>query len=493
VRRPSGGPLVVAPFLAAALALLLSYVADDWIAGIGIVVLWLIWRLLRSGPSHNEPPVLPLALSFQWVQVTLGVYYLAVTGRELEAHYASDYRPMVLIGLGCVTALTVGLALGMKFGEGFGASPKSEARYSLPWRTLLYAYIGATVGNGVLQGLAWSIPSLTQGLLAIGFVRLGILFLMFRRLMRPRPRWEWFAGFLVFELMLGFTGYFAGFREPMALAALAMLEVFRPRAPAHWIRMGVVAVLAVTCGVLWMGIRSAYRSEIDSRQLTNSRVERLGRVGELSSEWLNTDSRTLLEDVDGLVDRLWVIYYPALAVSRVPEVVPHENGAILRAALTHLVTPRILFPGKGKLVSDSDLVRKYSGVLVASTDQGTSIAFGYAAESYVDFGLPWMFVPSLLFGVFMGGAYRLVFVVIRNRELSTGLASVVFWLSLYLFERSWVRTLGMSLTLLITIGGLTFLLDRLLSRRDLRQTPPPRGHRHATLPRAAGGPRRKLA
>lgn len=64
-----------------------------------------------------------------------------------------------------------------------------------------------------------------------------------------------------------------------------------------------------------------------------------------------------------------------------------------------VVTPRILFPDKGALLSDSEMVRTYSGVFVAGAEQGTSIAFGYAAEAYLDFGLPSMFVPSFLFGV----------------------------------------------------------------------------------------------
>jgi hypothetical protein len=58
------------------------------------------------------------------------------------------------------------------------------------------------------------------------------------------------------------------------------------------------------------------------------------------------------------------------------------------SALKHLVTPRVLFPDKGILASDSEFVRKYTGIPVAGADQNTSIAFGYAAESYIDFGIP---------------------------------------------------------------------------------------------------------
>ena len=461
-RRPSAAvglqPHVV-PLIVLGLAVVAAGVASDWIAGAGVGVLWLIWFLLSA---DREAPVLSLAVSFQWFQVTSGVYYLAFTGRELEAHYASDYRPMVLIGLGCVTALTVGLAIGLKAGRARWKSTGGDDSFTVSWTTLTIAYLASTFANAILHEVAWSVPGLTQGLFAIGFVRLGVLFLMFRRLVRYRLRWEWFFGLLFVELMLGFTGYFAGFREPLMLAALAMLEVFRPRSPAHWFRIALVACLIGVTGLTWIGIRTVYRSEIDAGELTESRVERLGRVGELSTEWFGSEASAVARDMDHLVERLWAIYYPALAVSRVPAVLPHENGAIMEAAVRHIVTPRILFPDKGIIASDSEMVRKYSGVYVASTEQGTSIAFGYAAESYVDFGLPWMFVPSILFGIVMGIAYRAVFRVIHHRELAVGMACVIFWLALYLFERSWLKTFGLSATLLIYIGGLVFILDRLL-------------------------------
>jgi hypothetical protein len=159
----------------------------------------------------------------------------------------------------------------------------------------------------------------------------------------------------------------------------------------------------------------------------------------------------------------------------VPEVLPHENGAIMMSALTHIVTPRFLFPEKGSLPSDSELVRKYTGILVAGAEENTSIAFGYAAEAYVDFGVPLMFVPSLFYGIFMGFAYRVVFHVIRHRELAVGLTCVIFWLSLYLFERSWIKTFGLTLTLLVYLGGLVWLLDRQLRDKG-RKIPRRRPH-----------------
>lgn len=451
-----------------ALSGLAAYLADDWIAGLAMILLWIIWQVLWQ---KDEPPVLPLALSFQWLQVTCGLYYYALTHREVETMYTSDYRTMVLLGLGCIGAISVGAALGLSWARS-GRNPEAKS-LAVPWRTLFVGYLGATLLNAFLREVAWSVPGLAQGLLAIGYIRLAILFLVFRRLVRPRVRWEWFIGILGVEVVLGFTGYFAGFREPLILAFLALIEAFDARSVGQWMRMAALSAVMIVFGVVWMGIRTSYRAEVGAG-LSQSRAERLERVGALSSEWFTSELDSMTEDVDELVERLWAIYYPALAVSRVPEVVPHENGQIMWAALTHLVTPRILFPDKGVLPSDSEMVRKYSGIPVAGAEENTSIAFGYAAESYVDFGVPMMFLPALLFGVVMGVLYRVVFRVIRHRELVVGFACVFFWLSLYLFERSWVKTLGTAGTLLIYLGGLVWLLDRYLARRGPRRAGPRR-------------------
>jgi len=34
--------------------------------------------------------------------------------------------------------------------------------------------------------------------------------------------------------------------------------------------------------------------------------------------------------------------------------------------------------------------------------------------------------------------------------------TVVFWLTLYLFERSWAKTLGSTITMMVYLGGLTY-------------------------------------
>src|SRR5207245_9448734 len=109
--RPSKGSPVVWALGVAAAATGAWIIAADWIAAAGIAVLCSGGRYLRTA---DGPPGLAMAFTFQWAQITMGVYYHALTSRSLDTMDLSDYRPMVLIGLGCLVALLLGLVLGMR-------------------------------------------------------------------------------------------------------------------------------------------------------------------------------------------------------------------------------------------------------------------------------------------------------------------------------------------------------------------------------------------
>ncbi len=443
--------------------------AEDWIAAPAIAVLWIAWRYLRD---DDGLPILPMAMTFQWVQVTAGMWYYAATGRRIATMYLSDYRPMMLIGLGCVASLIVGLSAGIEAIRRATSATDTERHAMVPlgWRGLLILYVVVLALQGTMQDLAYEFPDFTQPILASRFVHLAVLFIILRRLSQPVLRWLLIGALMVFEVVLGVSGFFAGFREPLVMAVVALFEVFKPRRLQHWALLGTFGAAMLVISVMWMSVRVQYRQEFDNETFARSKGAQVDRMAALSSNWWQ-DEHDVTNDTDTLIDRMWVVYYPALAVSRVPSVLPHTEGSIILGALQHILSPRVFFPTKAELQNDSEMVRKYSGVYVAGTEEGTSIAFGYAAESYIDFGLPWMFVPILLFGLLAGLAYETLSKRIRHDELRAGLLAVIFWLALYLFERSWVKTLGLFGTLVIYLGGPALFLDYYLSRHPVQPEP----------------------
>ena len=454
--HPSLGEFIAATFATWFTAAL----CGDWIAGAAVLVLWFVWRLLQP---KEGPPVLGMALAFQWTQVTLGMFYMGVIGRELPTMRVPQYRTMILLGLGCVLSLGIGLFVGARL---LGRRSRPAAgQLPISMKSLLIAYAASLVLQGAVTEFAWQIPDLTQAILAIGFVHLALLFVIIRRLVRPVFEWHWIAALMINELLLGFTGFFAGFRDPLVLAGIVLIEVFDARKLRHWISLTVVVVAGSLMAVMWMGIRGEYRSEFYTDLVGKSRQARLDRIAELSSTWLSSENWMMAHDMDRLVDRMWTIYYPAVALGRVPSVLPYTHGRFISEAVTHVLSPRIFYPTKAALQSDSDNVRKYTGLFVAGAEQNTSIAFGYAIESYIDFGVPWMFAPVFVFGLVMGLVYEGLSRLLRIQELRVGIVALIFWLILYLFERSWVKTLGLAGTLIVYLGVPTFIIDKYVRRR----------------------------
>jgi hypothetical protein len=438
---------------------------NDWLLPAAVVVLWVCLKITQT---HDRLYVLPLAVTFQWLQTTLGVFYNGIFSRKLLAIQGSDYRPMVLIGMGCVLALAAGINLGLRTRR----PPDPEIPrpdFAFTFGPLLIAYGVGMFVEGTMLAIAPSYPSIRQIITTLDTARLGVLFLIMRRLCSPTPRWGLLGLVLGVEIIMGITGFFAGFREPIVLAVLAVLEVFDPRNKQHWAAVTVAVVGVSMLGLIWMGIRRDYRAEyVAVDQFQTSRSARVERVGGLTSAFLKGDPGDVWFTADSLVDRMWTIYYPALAIERVPKVLPYTNGTILRDALIHIVTPRVFFPDKPELMSDSDKVRKYSGVRVAGRESGTSIAFGYSAEAYIDFGLPLMFLPVFAFGIFIGAMYALFRSLIWHRELFVAFGTVAFWLSAYLFERSWATMLGVSVGFMVYLGAPTLVLDRFLLSKFAR-------------------------
>jgi hypothetical protein len=433
-------------------------VSGDWLIGACLMVLALGWTILQP---DEGPPVIALAFSMQWVAVCVGLFYFTATERPLEATIHSDYRKMVEIGLGCLLSMIAGLSVGRRLVGLAGPAPGLRPAHALTFKTLVASYAVGTLFVGAIQTAAWNYPGFEQAILALSYLRFGLLYLVFRRLVANRE-WHFVAGLLALEVVLGMSGYYAGFREPLIMAALAFLEFFDRRNVRHWMTITALVAFMALLGVAWMGVRVEYRARFDTdERFGDNRSARIDLIKASIVDWAGQSRSEMLRNVDAFVDRLWTIYYPALAVSRVPSALPHENGKLMAESLQYVFMPRIFFPDKPDIKSDSEMVRKYSGVWVAGDDERTDIAFGYAAESYVDFGVPMMFVPMFIWFTFLGFAIAIILRVFRHRDIAVSVSTVIAWLSLYLFERSWAKTIGMSGTLLIYAGGLSFVLDRL--------------------------------
>lgn len=445
-------------FVVAFVTILVGAVTDQWLMASSLPFLWMIWRFLRLDAG---PPVLAFALTYHWAQNVVGLFYYAITGRKPLGMQAPLYPEMVVIGLVCIGFIVLGIMLGDAF-VARQITPRATREIALSWSNLLVFYFALLVFRGTLRDYAWNIsPGLTQGVLAITYIRFALFYLILRRLVYLR-RWATGALFLGLELALGMIGFFAEFREPLFIAVVVVAEQFDYRRVSHWLSLATVGTVMGLTGVLWIGIRSPLREYAD--QLSSLSVtDRIDYTATLAENFYAGSTESKLDTVDTFIDRMWDVYYPALALARVPEQVPHTEGAMMITALQHVLTPRIFVPDKQAVESDSLQVRRFAGVYVAGPEQNTTISFGYPIQSYIDYGIPLMFVPVFLFAFFMGMAYRFLLRVLIHREISVAVVTVIFWMTLYAANKSWAKLLGLSLTMLVYLGGFTFIVDRYLA------------------------------
>jgi len=437
--------------------------SDLWVLGPALFVLLAGYYLLSR---DDGPPVVPAAFTYQWLQVTLALWYLVFTGRRIADLEGIDPQRMMLIGLIAVSSLFLGYHLVARRGRSANEVSDSTDRRAPSFTLIAISYGVAVLAGLSLPRLAWMIPALTQILLILGIARYSLLYVLMTRLLKPKPRWSLIALLVSLEVALGFTGFFAGFREPLVFIGLAILGASNRRRWSTWVAGFAVAGLAVAAALTWTAIKPVIRKEYS---YSASAAERLVNVLNVLGPALQASTTQWATEADQLVSRIWMMRFQALALERVPEVVRHENGKLLLEAVRNTITPRMFFPEKGVLASSSDDVRKYAGVYVTGRERNTSFAFGYAGQSYVDFGWPWMLLPIFAFGCMLGLADRGMRRLLKSPDIQDGIRVVVLWSSLYLYEISWVMMLGTATSLFAVLMATGIVFERVFHLGEKRQ------------------------
>jgi hypothetical protein len=216
-------------------------------------------------------------------------------------------------------------------------------------------------------------------------------------------------------------GFFSGFKTVFFVCALLIISV-RLRVNFRMIAAGVVMLgVAILAGLAWMTIRNDYRAFLNQgtgqQVVLVSPVKQVTEFGSLIS---SVDAEELHTSADEMLTRLAYVDYFAAVLDYVPARRPFEGGRLLGATIWHMLIPRFLDPNKEILESDSEITMRYTGLTVASSNEGTSIGIGYMAEGYVDFGVLGMLVLCLLFGMLWGRMFA--WLVSHARSTVIGLA-----------------------------------------------------------------------
>jgi hypothetical protein len=452
--------LAISAVIGAACAL----ASGNWIMLPAMVLIWMFWRVL---PSDDAPPGLHFSFSFHLLQIVIVVFYTILSGRQLTPHTAAQYHLMMVLGVFSVAAMFVGFVIADRW-LARSRRPVQRIQLDVSLTQFALAYIAGVILRDSVVSLVNVFPAFAQAILAISAVQMGLYYLLLRKLFREQ-RYVIILMIVGFETVRGFSGFYSTFKEPLILALIAGMEAFEPRRVTHWALSALLVCSVVALSVVWLGIRGEIRADIARADVVRTQTQRLEFAYEEFQTWWRTESEYKMYDVDALVERVWDIYYTALALDRVPSVLPHEEGAIMSTAIQHVLTPRFLNPNKPPLPSESDDVIKYAGVKVAGREQGTTIAFGYVIQSYIDYGIPWFVVPPFAFGLLLGASYRYFMTSLRHEEILIAVLAVGFWANIMPYNTAWAKMLGKLLTSLVYIGGIALIVDHYLYMGRLRR------------------------
>lgn len=425
-------------------------------------LVWLIGLLWR----RDAIPVLAFCLAYQWIFATLGYLYLSFAGYYPGGTMYGEIGTAVVYSQLAFLAVVLGIrAAHARLPLQAGLRRQSYSTRLLFWLVILFFSV-----NWVVEILPMEISSVAAQILANAFkVRFLFLFALFFSVAQSGRGYGYALAAMLYVMVPELLTGFSRFKELLFLLGIAIAGQWNPdsrseRERIRNMRVGAItaglAILLLVLGILWSGaVKQDWRLALWEGSMVGSPVEKISTFGGI----VENAARDLdpVQGVEALAQRLSSgVAYFSLALQNVPGILPYEDGALAWRAIRHILTPRIFFPDKEELGSDSELVREYAGVYVAGEESDTSVGMTYIAEFYIDFGFPLMLVPAFLFGVLVGGMYAALRYVAKSQVLFNGAMAVLFTQHLMSYEGSLPKLAGGMIQLFAMLVLLMFVLSR---------------------------------
>jgi hypothetical protein len=431
-----GLPLPV--YLITGLAAAVCLVSTNPVLTLGSVMTLLVLMHLLWRPA--EPPVLVFAASYQWLQVVTLVLLADYRGQPISAlspePRIEDAIWLSLIGL---ISLAFGMRLGVKKLKPVIEEQQQLLRLSVDRIFILYLF--TAVFASMVPYLVWRFLSVAQFLLALANLKWVFYVLLGYITLRRRTKVAYFVIATLLEFVAG-IGFFADFKTVFFVAALVLLSL-QIRVTVKTVVLSTLIVgIVFVAGLAWMTIREDYRSFLNrgtgQQVVLVSPVEQVQAFGDMMTD---IDANSLSSSVDAMFKRLAYVDFFAAVLDYVPRQRAYEGGTLLWRSVMHVLMPRFLWRDKAVLESDSDVTMRYTGLVLASADRGTSIGMGYMAEAYIDFGPLGMFIPIVLIGLLWGWMYAFLVSHAPNRPMGLAFGTALL-LNATQFEIAGIKLLG---------------------------------------------------
>jgi hypothetical protein len=382
-------------FLFVMLGLLASPNAELWVACL-LLIPAIVWIL----GGNRAYPMLVWVIGLNWLSIAADVLGADWSGQAVSEGWLGPYdEQAILISLSALLAIALGMRWGVRFGgsrfrkRSYITSSKTRVGERVDFNRLLVFYVGSLVVSQAMGLLAAAIPALTQPFLAFALLKYVAIYAIAGSVFASDRGYLWLLLVIGGEFIVGMTGYFASFKEPVFLLGIALASSRHGLARVkNWV-IGLACVAAVLwVSIVWTAVKMEYRSEMYGKSLQEK------------ATWLTYSylSRKIdyADAATRLLDRVGATELFARVLANIDTGSINNDFNFYRAAIHNVITPRVLFPDKAAL-NDSKITTALTGQRI---DEETSIGVGYIAEAQVDFGFPGLLLPMLAIGFMLGVA-----------------------------------------------------------------------------------------
>lgn len=421
--------------------------------------------------------VLFWGLVYQWTSVSAHLLYCNILGITLEDFFASTVFPAALM------EFTVFLSITGLFTFSFGIywairflniqiTDDSWKKYN-PIK-LLQTYVIISLIIYSMQGIIWAFPGLVQYFYFLFYIKWGFFLVTFISIFKKAPGLRLIMiGIIGIEFILGLSTFFASSFINILLFSIIAFTAVTPK--INLFRGVLILIMALGIfhfAVLWTTSKRDYRSYVNegkaSQTVTVSNDEARSKLIELVS---SVDEKTYRKGVEELINRTGYIQFFAASIRYVPDKLPHENGGVYWAAISHFFIPRFINPDKPAL-DDTKHTNKYTGIKFSGVKSATSFSLGSFADAYIDFGSTLMFVPIFLFGYLIGLFYKFFYLKAYNNIWGLIFTAPFFFL-INVYGADTAKALGFILIYFVTVAFLSRFLMKFIDPLILAKSQEP--------------------
>lgn len=410
-------------------------------------------------------PIVFFALLFQWIQMNSKIWYGNFTGLalpDLFSFYQNVdrlYDANLLSNVGLVV-FSVGIYFVLK-NNIKKADTNRIISDRIATKKLLVSYLIFSISLTLIYGFRNVIPGINTLLTTFLRLKWGLFVLGFIYSVKRGEERTLLIFIIIFEFLLGFTGYFSTFKNVIILTLLAWFMTVKSfnLNLIKIIQLAVIIVFVSFLGLGWTAIKSDYRDYVSNgggQVVTVSKTQAFEKVFTLLSEIKKED---LYDSFDNALDRVSYIEFFSIALDHVPQKVPHENGDIFINSVSFFLKPRILFPDK-EAIDDSAHTNMYTGLHVQG-DGKASHSIGFMTDAYIDFGRFWMYFEILGLAIILSSGLKLI--LSKSKNPTIGLVLIVpFYFLLNIYSFNLIKVFGSFITYFVPIFVLRNKLNDVL-------------------------------